>query len=117
MKRLLLPLLLGAIAVAVIAVPAATAQAPGGYDLYLPFDDALDTTNNVAPGNDGILEPALGPVFSTDVPPVDGNVMSLNFDGVDDYVTVASYPASSRRAGSRSRSGRSRRIQGPEIGT
>ncbi len=93
MKRLLLPLLLGAIAVAVIAVPAATAQAPGGYDLYLPFDDALDTTNNVAPGNDGILEPALGPVFSTDVPPVDENVRSLNFDGVDDYVAVASYPA------------------------
>lgn len=93
MKRLPLLLLLGAIAVAVIAVPAATAQAPGAYALYLPFDDGLDPTDNVALGNDGFLEPAVGPTFSTDIPPVDGNAKSLSFDGVDDNVTVASYAA------------------------
>ena len=93
MKRLLLLLLLGAIAIAVIAVPAATAQAPGGFVLYLPFDDGLDPTDNVAATGDGFLEPAAGPVYSTEVPPVDGNVKSLAFDGVDDYVTVASSAA------------------------
>ena len=93
MKRLSLLLLLGAMALVAIAVPAATAQAPGGYALYLPFDDGLDPTNNLAAPNDGFLEPMGGPVYSTDAPLVDGNVSSLAFDGVDDYVTVASYAA------------------------
>jgi hypothetical protein len=93
MKRLSLLLLLGAIAIVAIAVPAATAQAPGGYALYLPFDDGLDPTDNLAAPNDGSLEPAGGPLYSTDIPLVDGNVTSLAFDGVDDYVSVASYAA------------------------
>lgn len=93
MKRPLLILLLCAAAIAVLGVPAASGLAPSDYALYLPFDDGLDPTNNVAVGNDGFLEPAAGPTFSTDIPLVDGNVKSLSFDGVDDYVTVASYPA------------------------
>lgn len=93
MKRPLLILLLCVAAIAVLGVPAASGLAPSDYALYLPFDDGLDPTNNVAVGNDGFLEPAAGPAFSTDIPLVDGNVKSLSFDGVDDYVTVASYPA------------------------
>ena len=85
--------MLSLVAIVVVGVPAATAQAPSGYALYLPFDDGVDPTNNLAVGNDGFLEPAAGPAFSTDIPLVDGNVKSLSFDGIDDYVTVASYAA------------------------
>ena len=93
MRRSLMFAMLSLVAIVVVGVPAATAQAPSGYALYLPFDDGVDPTNNLAVGNDGFLEPAAGPAFSTDIPLVDGNVKSLSFDGIDDYVTVASYAA------------------------
>jgi hypothetical protein len=81
------------VAVIGLVVPAATALAPSGPALYLPFDDGVNPTHNVAAPTDGSLQPVAGPTFSTDAPPVDGNVRSLAFDGVHDYVSVASYPA------------------------
>ncbi|MCX6873870.1 MAG: autotransporter-associated beta strand repeat-containing protein [Verrucomicrobia bacterium] len=73
-----------------ISVQPCCTTPPGGLVLWLPFDErAGPSAMNAAGGNNGTLLNGLTHPFT----PVGYVWNSLCFDGLDDYVQVASYPA------------------------
>ena len=87
MKRSLTVAMLALIAIGVVRGSCASSSRRAVMRFTSRSMTAFDPTNNLAVGNDGVLEPARWASLLT-TPLVDGNVRSLSFDGVDDNVSV-----------------------------